>query len=88
MLNIDFFQPYKHVQYSLGAIYLTFLNLPRRLRNKTNNIILVGLIPGPKEPKHDLNSYLEPLVNELKQFWKGIELDVYTFTWKEENAVP
>ena len=34
MLNMDFFQPYKHVQYSLGAMYLTVLNLPRKLRNK------------------------------------------------------
>ena len=29
MMNLDFFQPYKHVQYSLGAIYFTILNLPR-----------------------------------------------------------
>ena len=29
MMNLDFFQPYKHVQYSMGAIYLTILNLPR-----------------------------------------------------------
>lgn len=28
MMNLDFFQPYKHVQYSMGAIYLTILNLP------------------------------------------------------------
>lgn len=26
MMNMDFFQPYKHVQYSLGAIYLTIFN--------------------------------------------------------------
>jgi hypothetical protein len=34
MLNIDFFQPYKYIQYSLGAIYMTVLNLPRGIRNK------------------------------------------------------
>ena len=28
MLNVDFFQLYKHIQHSLGAIYLTVLNLP------------------------------------------------------------
>lgn len=50
MLNLDFFQPYKHVQYSLGAIYMTVLNLPRSDRNKIENVILVGLIPGPNEP--------------------------------------
>lgn len=47
MMNLDFFQPYKYVQYSLGAIYMTVLNLPRGVRNKQENVILVGLIPGP-----------------------------------------
>lgn len=51
MLNMDFFQPYKHIQYSLGAIYLTIMNLPRDIRYKQENIILAGLIPGPNEPK-------------------------------------
>ena len=78
MLNMDFFQHYKHVQYSLGAIYLTVLNLPRGIRNKTSNVILVGLIPGPQEPHHDINSYLNPLVHDLKQFWDGIELNVHS----------
>lgn len=76
MLNMDFFQPYKHVQYSVGAIYLTVMNLPRDIRYKQENVILVGLIPGPCEPKHDINSFLEPLVDELLKFWGGVELDV------------
>lgn len=29
MLNIDFFQPYKHTTDSYGALYLTLMNLPR-----------------------------------------------------------
>lgn len=58
LLNLDFFQPFKHVQYSLGAIYMTVLNLPRGTRNKLENVILVGLIPGPHEPGHDFNSLL------------------------------
>ena len=28
MINIDWFQPYKHTQASVGAIYLTIMNLP------------------------------------------------------------
>ena len=71
ILNMDFFLPYKHVQYSLGAIYLTILNLPHGTRNKFNNVILVGLIPGPHEPQHDINSFLELLVSDLQQFWTG-----------------
>ena len=82
MLNMDFFQPYKHVQYSLGAIYITVLNLPRTLRNKANNVILVGLIPGPHEPKHDINSFLTPLVSELKEFWGGVQINVHSMGQK------
>ena len=38
-------------------------------------MILVGLIPRPKEPKLDTNAFLEPLVEELKQLWKGVVLE-------------
>ena len=36
---------------------------------KPQNIILVGVIPGPKEPKKTINSYLTPLVLELQEAW-------------------
>lgn len=52
------------------------MNLPRDTRYKQEYTILVGLIPGPKEPKHDINSFLEPFVEELLKFWRGVELDV------------
>lgn len=70
MLNIDWFQPFKHTNYSVGAIYLTILNLPRIERFKEKNVILVGLIPDMKsEPP--TNTFIEPLVEELKQAWNG-----------------
>ena len=33
-LNIDWFNPYEHTQYSIGAIYFTILNFPRAERYK------------------------------------------------------
>ena len=66
MINVDWFQPYKHVQYSVCAIYLIVLNLPCNLRHRKENIILVGIIPGPYEPSLCINSFLEPLVIDLK----------------------
>ena len=75
-MNMDFFQPYKHLQYSLGAIYCTVMNLPRTDRFKVENVLLIGLIPGPHEPEEDINSYLKPFVDELLQFWDGIEMEV------------
>ena len=69
MMNVDWFNPYKDTLYSAGAIYLVILNLPRRLRYKFENIILIGLIPGPKEPSLHINSYLAPLI-DLKLLFK------------------
>ena len=75
MLNIDWFNPYKHSPYSVGAIYLVILNLPRSERYKIENLLLVGLIPGPSEPPLTMNSYLQPLIEELLQLWDtGITL--------------
>lgn len=37
-------------------------------------MVLIGLIPGPHEPSLHLNSFLEPLVEELLKLWKGIEM--------------
>lgn len=64
-MNIDWFQPFKDISYSVGVIYDVILNLPRNIRYKDCNVIIVGVIPGPKEPKHDVNSYFGPLVTEL-----------------------
>ena len=77
MLNIDWFTPYKHSPYTVGAIYLVVLNLPRSERYKIENVILVGIIPGPGEPSLNLNTYLQLLVDELKELWdSGIEVKV------------
>lgn len=78
MINVDWFQPHKHVSYSVGAIYLCVLNLPRTLRYKLKYICLIGIIPGPKEPELIINSYLAPLVQDLKEFWAGVNLYIST----------
>ena len=70
MLNVNWFNPYKHSPYSVGVVYLVILNLPRSMRFKKENIILVGLMPGPHEPSLHINTYLDPLVQELNILWK------------------
>ena len=30
------------------------------------------LIPGPKSPGKDIDLFMEPLVEELQQLWKGV----------------
>ncbi|XP_077867666.1 uncharacterized protein LOC144356999 [Saccoglossus kowalevskii] len=79
-LNVDWFQPYDHTPHSLGAIYLVINNLPRQERFLPNNMILVGLLPGPKEPKKHMNSYMEPLVAELQQLSTSVKM-------KDESSI-
>ena len=57
MLNVDWFKPCKHTEYSLGAIYLTVMNFPRMLRFRQENVILIGFIPVPKEPSRNNNPF-------------------------------
>ena len=76
ILNFDFFQPFDHLTYSLGAIYMCVLNLPRESRYKQENVILVGLIPGPHEPKRDINTFLRPLVDDLCRLWVGVQFNI------------
>ena len=73
---IDWFQPFKFSLYFVCAIYLTIMNLPRTQRFKRQNIILLGIIPGPSEPAHDMNTLLFPPVKELTKFWNGVTMQV------------
>ena len=76
-MNIDWFQPHKHTESSVGAIYMTVMNLPHNLRFKREFMICLGIIPGPKEPKRDINSYLRPLVGELLDLWDGVCMNIH-----------
>ena len=87
ILNVDWFQPFSHTQYSVGVIYLTILNLPRHIRYKRENVILIGIIPGPREPEYNINTYLQPLIKELKQFWVGVKLSIQTEKGIEQKNV-
>ena len=74
MLNVDWFQPTLHGSDSIGVIYMVVMNLPRDERFKPENLLVVGIIPGPKEPKHYINSFLQPLVDDLIDLWDGVIL--------------
>ena len=67
-LNLDPFQPHKRVQYSLTPTVGMILNLPENLRHRSEFLILMSLIPGPKEPTH-WNIYLDFLIQELNTLY-------------------
>ena len=57
----------------LGVIYAVIINLSRNITYSEENVMIIG-IPGPKEPKKHINSFLGPLVSELLEFYSGIWL--------------
>lgn len=76
LLNIDWFEPFEHSVYAVGVVFMSLLNLPRHIRYNQENVILCGLIPGPKEPSLTVNSFLEPLIEDLLLLWRGKEVDL------------
>lgn len=74
MLNLDWFQPFEHVKYSIGVIYVVILNLPRQERFKLKNVLLIEVIPDLNhEPS--VNSFISPLVDVLELSWsQGFQL--------------
>lgn len=84
MLNLDWFQPYNGTIYSIGVIYCAICNLPRDIRFKRENLLTLGLLPGPSEVSlHKINHYLAPIVDELESLWAGISL---SRTYECENG--
>ena len=51
-LSEDYTFGLSRINMSVGAIYLSILDLPRHLRYKQEFILLAGILPGPSEPKN------------------------------------
>ena len=77
LLNVDWFQPYQRRSTSIGAMYLTCLNLPRELRYKRCNIVVLGIIPSLEDGKEtsSINPLLKPIVDDLDKLFDGVTFD-------------
>jgi hypothetical protein len=53
--------------HSTWPIMLMILNLPPWLCNKRKYIMMSGLIPGPQQPRNDIDTYFRPLDEDLKE---------------------
>lgn len=74
-LNMDGFNPFMNKQagkmVSVCGVYLVCLNLPPEIRHRTENVLLVGVIPGPSTPSlHQINHILKPLIDEFLVLWE------------------
>lgn len=73
--SADWFNPFLNKaagkSVSTGSMAMACLNLPPSLRYRAENLFLVGVIPGPKEPSVDeIEHFLTPVVEMLNRSWK------------------
>lgn len=60
--------------YSTWPIILVNYNLPPWLCMKPENLILSTIILDPESPKNNIDIFMQPLIEELKELWDiGIE---------------
>ncbi|KAL6194567.1 hypothetical protein ACLB2K_035649 [Fragaria x ananassa] len=80
-LATDGFNPYKNLSstHSIWPVILVIYNLSPNVCMSSKNLMLSLLIPGPKQPGNDIDVYLEPLIDDLKELWtNGVEMyDAY-----------
>ncbi|XP_010666303.1 uncharacterized protein LOC104883469 [Beta vulgaris subsp. vulgaris] len=71
-LCTDGFTPYGKFggNYSCWPVILTPYNLPPSMCMKKPFMFLSLIVPGPKNPKGNIDVYMQPLVEELKQLWE------------------
>lgn len=77
-LSADGVNPFSkfNTQYSCWPIILVNYNIPPWLCMKRKFIMLTLLISGPEQPGNDIDVYLPPLIDDLKELW-GVGVDVY-----------
>ena len=55
--------------YSCWPVVVTPYNLPPGMCMKSEYMYLTLICPGPKNPKKNIDIFLQPLIDELKQLW-------------------
>ena len=75
-LSSDGFNPYGHMStaHSTWPVILFPYNFPPWMCMKRSSFMLSLVIPGPFSPGNDIDVYLQPLIEELKELWDiGVE---------------
>jgi hypothetical protein len=67
----DGFAPFKKRKHTAWILLIFNYNLPPDERFRKDNILCVGIIPGPKKP-WDADSFIYPLVRELLELAIGV----------------
>ena len=73
-LATDGFNPFGNMntKYSMWPVIVVPCNLPPWACMEESNFLMTLLIPGPSAPSKDFDVFLDPLVEDLLQLWKGV----------------
>ncbi|XP_025662248.1 uncharacterized protein [Arachis hypogaea] len=76
-LATDGFNPFGTLSsnISIWPVMLYIYNYPPWYCMKQTSLIMSMIIPGPKMPGNNIDIFLQPLICELNELWKGV--DVY-----------
>jgi hypothetical protein len=80
-LATDGFNPFSNMSssYSMWPVFVIPYNLPPWACMDESNFMMALLIPGPRSPGKAFDVFLQPLVEELLELWKGVDtLDAIT----------
>nr|XP_051197060.1 uncharacterized protein LOC127310421 [Lolium perenne] len=74
-LATDGFNPYGNMSnsYNMWPVFVVPYNLPPWACMDQSNFMLTLLIPGPSSPGKDFDVFMEPLMEELQELWKGVK---------------
>jgi hypothetical protein len=74
-LSTDGFQLHSEASnpYSCWPIFVMPYNLPPNKCPKQGFLFLALVIPGPKEPRKQMNIFLRSLMEEMKELWQGVD---------------
>lgn len=81
-LSTNWMNPFsiQNTKYNTWLVLLVNYYIPSTMYMKTENIMLTMLIHIPTAPGNNIDVYLEPLVDDLKDLWnEGIKVyDLFT----------
>nr|CAJ86268.1 H0901F07.5 [Oryza sativa] len=85
-LSTDGMNPFGEMSsgHSTWPVTMCIYNLPHWLCMKRKYIMMPIIIQGPKQPGNDIDVYLRPLVEDLKQLWKKEGVPVWDEDKQEE----
>ncbi|QRV77922.1 Transposase family tnp2 [Ceratobasidium sp. AG-Ba] len=70
-ISTDGFGPFKSRKQSCWLLLVFNYNLHPSIRHRLENMLCLGVIPGPNSPK-ELHTFLQPFIDELQELGQGV----------------